>query len=84
MNWQIADPAHLLAAIRISLAQGGQYLKSRLAPNGPILAERNLSYIHKTSWGMHAAGIDHGTIARLTVYFITGAGSRPLRVMMNI
>ena len=65
MNWQIADPAHLLAAIRISLAQGGEYLRSRMAPNGPILAKRNVNYIHKTSWGMYAAGVDHATIARM-------------------
>ena len=64
MNWRIADPAHLLAAIRVSLAQGGVFLKSRIAPNGPILAKRNVSYIHKTSWGMYAAGVDHATIAR--------------------
>ncbi len=65
MNWRIADPAHLLAATRISLVQGGQFLTGRIAPNGPILQERNLSYVHKTTWGMYAAGVEHGTIARL-------------------
>lgn len=65
MNWRITDPAHLLGAMRTSLQQGGEFLTSRIAPNGPILRERNLSYIHKASWGMYAAGVDHGTIARL-------------------
>ena len=65
MNWRIADPEHLLGAVRVSLAQGGEYLRSRMAPNGPILAERNVSCIHKTSWGMYAADVDQGTIARL-------------------
>ena len=65
MDWRITDPAHLLRAVRISLQQGGQFLVSRIAPDGPILQERNLSYVHKSSWGMYAAGVDHQTIARL-------------------
>lgn len=65
MDWRISDPAHLLGAMRIALAQGGQFLTSRIAPNGPILRERNLSYVHKASWGLYAAGADHDTIARL-------------------
>ncbi len=65
MQWRITEPAHLLGAIRVALAQGGYFLVSRLAPNGPILRERNLSYVHKASWGMYAAGADHETIARL-------------------
>ena len=65
MTWPIADPAHLLGAMRVSLAQGGNFLTSRIAPNGPILQEPNLSYVYKATWGMYAAGVDHGTIARL-------------------
>ena len=65
MNWRIADPKHLLGAMRISLERGGHWLTTRIAPNGPILRKRNLSYIHKASWGMYAAGVDHATIARL-------------------
>ncbi len=65
MKWRIADPSHLLQAVRLSLHEGGRFLRSRLAPNGPILRERLLSYVHKTSWGMYAAGVDHDTIARL-------------------
>ncbi len=65
MTWRISDPVHLLGAIRISLARGGAFLRGRIAPNGPILREPNLSYIYKASWGMHAAGVDHDTIALL-------------------
>ena len=65
MSWRIADPEHLLGAMRVSLAQGAHFLTSRIAPNGPILAERSVSYVHKASWGMYAAGVDHDTIARL-------------------
>ena len=65
MSWRIADPRHLVGALRVALVQGGQFLVSRLAPNGPILRERNVSYMHKASWGMHAAGVDHDTIARM-------------------
>jgi len=45
--------------------RGGQFLKGRIAPNGPILRECNLSYVHKSTWGMYAAGVEHGTIAKL-------------------
>ena len=64
MNWRIADPAHFLEAARVSLAPGGQFPVSRIAPYGPILQERNLNYVHRASWGMHAAGVDRDTIAR--------------------
>ena len=61
----ISEPRHLLGAIRVSLSQGGSFLKSRMAPNGPIMREPNLNYMYKTSWGMFAAGVDHETISRL-------------------
>ncbi len=62
---KIREIEHLLNAIRTSLQQGGSYLISRCAPNGPIMREPNLSYIHKASWGMYAAGVDRAIIARL-------------------
>jgi hypothetical protein len=65
MTWRITDPQHLLGALRISLAQGAQFLESRIAPNGPILREPSLTYVHKASWGMYAAGVDPDVIARL-------------------
>jgi len=73
MTWRISDPAHLLGAVRIALAQGAQFLVSRIAPNGPILREPSLSYVHKASWGMYAAGVDHDTIARLLDWLQTEA-----------
>ena len=65
VNWQISEPQQLLNAIRICLQQGGEFLTSRIAPNGPILAEPSLTFVSKPSWGMYAAGVDHDTIARL-------------------
>ncbi len=65
MTGLVADPAHLLRALRIALVRGGNFLVGRMAPIGPILKERNVSYVHKTSWGMYSAGIDHAVIARL-------------------
>ncbi len=65
MSWRITDPRHLLGALRVALVQGGEFLVSRLAPNGPILRERNVSYMHKASWGMPAAGVDPDTLARM-------------------
>ena len=62
---RIREIEHLLNAILTSLQQGGSYLVSRCAPNGPIMREPNLSYLHKTSWGMYAAGVDKALIARL-------------------
>ncbi|HID78029.1 MAG TPA: hypothetical protein EYP56_18795 [Planctomycetaceae bacterium] len=65
MKARIAHPEHLLGAIRLALVQGGRFLLEAMAPHGPILAQPNLSYIHKASWGMYAAGVDHDTIALL-------------------
>ncbi len=61
----ISDMEHLLNAIRVSMQHGGSFLVSRRAPNGPIMREPNLSYIYKATWGMYAAGVEHGIIAQL-------------------
>ena len=65
MDWRITDPAHLLGSLRVSLCEGGRFLTGRITPDGPILDVRNVSYVHKSTWGMYSAGVDHGTIARL-------------------
>jgi hypothetical protein len=64
MTWRITDPEHLVGAMRVSLAQGAQFLTGRMAPNGPMLREPSISYVHKALWGMYAAGVDHDLIAR--------------------
>ena len=46
---RIADPEHLLGAIRVSMQEGGNFLVSRMAPYGPMKREPNLSYVHKAS-----------------------------------
>ncbi len=64
-NNMISDMEHLLNAVRVSMQHGGSFLINRRAPNGPIMREPNLSYIHKATWGMYAAGVEHGIIAQL-------------------
>jgi len=60
-----SDLEHLLNAIKVSIQQGGGFLARRRAPNGPIMRERNLDYIHKACWGLYAAGVNHGVIAQI-------------------
>ncbi|RJS87746.1 hypothetical protein CW704_01895 [Candidatus Bathyarchaeota archaeon] len=62
---RILDLEHLLSAIKISIQQGGGFLVRRRAPNGPIMRERSLEYIHKACWGLYAAGVDHKIIAQI-------------------
>ena len=45
------NKSHLLGAIKISMQQGGNFLVHRIAPNGPIMRERNLNYIHNGQKG---------------------------------
>jgi len=64
-NINVSEIEHLLGAIRICMQQGGSFLVSRCAPKGPIMRERNLDYIHKTTWGMYASGVRHTLISRI-------------------
>lgn len=65
LDYKVDDIKHLLNAIRISMKQGGSFLVNRCEPNGPIMREPNLSYIHKATWGMYAAGVEHDIISKL-------------------
>lgn len=65
MSWRITDPKHLLGAMRVSLAQGGRFLTGRIHPLGPALGEPSVSFVHKASWGMYAAGVDHAVLGRM-------------------
>lgn len=62
---RIRDGEHLLDAIKVSIEQGGDFLVRRRAPNGPIMRERNLDYIHKACWGLYAAGVNRKVIAQI-------------------
>ncbi len=64
-NINVSEIEHLLGAIKICMQQGGSFLVSRCAPNGPIMRERNLDYIHKATWGMYASGVRHDLIAKI-------------------
>ncbi len=61
----IRDAEHLLAAVRVSIQQGGSFLVRRRTPNGPIMRVRNLDYVHKACWGLYAAGVEHKVIAEI-------------------
>ena len=65
LNICAKDVEHLLGAIRVCIQHGGSFLVSRLAPNGPIMRERNLDYIHKSTWGTYSTGVNHSIIARI-------------------
>jgi len=56
---------NLLCAVRTCLQKGGNYLVNRITPNGPIMNERCLEYIHKPCWGMYVAGVDRKTVGRM-------------------
>jgi len=62
---RLREVEFLLGAMRESLAAGGEYLASRRHPFGPICHERNVNYMHKATWGMYAAGVDHAIVAEL-------------------
>ncbi|MDA4122741.1 MAG: hypothetical protein OK456_06130 [Thaumarchaeota archaeon] len=57
IDWNLSNLNHLLGASRICLLEGGNWLASRIYPGGPILHEKDLNYIYKGVWGLHAAGV---------------------------
>ena len=64
-EFKVGEIKHLLNSVQVSLQHGGSFIVNRCAPNGPLMQKMNLSFIHKASWGMYAAGVDHDIIARL-------------------
>ena len=46
----------LIAQINDAIEMGACFLVSNLAPDGPILETRNVSFCHKVSWGLYEAG----------------------------
>jgi hypothetical protein len=62
---KLKELRHLVAAMNRSMQMGAAYLIRRLAPNGPIMREPHLSYVHKAVWGMYAAGVDHDVLWRV-------------------
>ena len=64
---------HLLAAIDLSLNHGAGYLRQRLAPAGPIMSIRHLSYVHKAVWGLYATGVNHHLLSQILDWVQTQA-----------
>ena len=46
----------MIDRIHRSMEMGAYFLTSNLAPKGPILAVRNVSFCHKVTWGLYEAG----------------------------
>jgi len=64
-RFRISEVQHLHNSIKTSLQQGGNFLVSTVHPNGPIMREENLDYVHKASWGMYATGVDKRIIWKI-------------------
>ena len=65
LEFEVSEVQHIHDAVKVSLQQGGNYLVSMMAPNGPILQEENLDYVHKVSWGMYSTGVDRRIIWKI-------------------
>ncbi len=46
----------MIGQMETSISRGADWLVRRLAPYGPIMRERDLSYCHKVTWGLYEAG----------------------------
>ncbi|MEM3079772.1 MAG: hypothetical protein QXF21_05595, partial [Thermoproteota archaeon] len=65
IEYRIGELTHLLSAVKTYMRKGGSFLLNRIAPNGPIMRERNLDYVHKASWGLYASGADRAVLSRI-------------------
>src|SRR5205823_2714079 len=43
-------------AMRITLDRARDWLRGQMAPEGPILRERSLSFVYKPIWGLSSLG----------------------------
>lgn len=56
--FELSEVQHLHNAVNIALKHGGNFLVNKIYPNGPIMREENLDYVHKATWGLYSAGVD--------------------------
>jgi hypothetical protein len=61
----IRELEQLIGAAQITLAEGGRWLVNQRAPLGPIMGERDVSYVYKSIWGAYAAGVERRYIAKM-------------------
>ena len=54
----IRELEQLIGAAEITLVQGGHWMIGQRAPIGPVMRERDISYVYKCIWGLYAAGMD--------------------------
>ncbi len=46
----------IIPRMRTAMSRGSDWLVGEFAPTGPIMRERDLSYCHKSAWGLYEAG----------------------------
>ena len=61
----VRELEQLIGAAKITLAEGGQWLVNQHAPQGPVMRERDVSYVYKCVWGEYAARVGHHYVAEL-------------------
>jgi hypothetical protein len=61
----VRELEQLIGAAKITLAEGGQWLINQHAPQGPVMRERDVSYVYKCVWGEYAARVGDGYVAEL-------------------
>ena len=69
----IRELEQLLGASEITLAEGSRWLLGQRAPYGPIMGERDVSFVYKCVWGLYAAGVDHCYIEEMLDWLFKNA-----------
>jgi len=69
----IRELEQLIGAAQITLVEGGRWLVSQRAPLGPIMGERDLSYVYKCIWGAYAAGVERRYITEMLDWLYANA-----------
>jgi len=46
----------MIPKMEVSMARGADWLLSQFSPEGPVMRDPDLSYCHKTVWGLYEAG----------------------------
>ena len=54
----VRELEQLIGAAKITMAEGGHWLLGQRAPKGPIMRERDISFVYKCVWGAYAACMD--------------------------
>ena len=61
----VRELEQLIGAAKITMAEGGHWLLGQRAPKGPIMRERDISFVYKCVWGAYAACMDRHYIVEM-------------------